>query len=35
VAASSTETPEDRVPPPLPLGHPAVVAAVRSALGED
>jgi hypothetical protein len=33
VIASSTESPEDRVPPPLPLGHPAVVAAVRSVLG--
>jgi hypothetical protein len=32
--ASSTEGPEDRVPPPLPLGHPDVVAAVRSALGD-
>jgi hypothetical protein len=34
VIASSTEGPEDRVPPPLPLGHPDVVAAVRSALGD-
>jgi hypothetical protein len=34
VVASSTEGPEDRVPPPLPLGHPDVVAAVRSALGD-
>jgi hypothetical protein len=34
IAASSTEGPEDRVPPPLPLGHPDVVAAVRSALGD-
>jgi hypothetical protein len=34
VIASSSESPEDRVPPPLPLGHPAVVAAVRSALGD-
>ncbi|MEV4052180.1 hypothetical protein AB0J55_13440 [Amycolatopsis sp. NPDC049688] len=33
VIASSTEGPEDRVPPPLPLGHPDVVTAVRSALG--
>lgn len=35
VVASSTDGPEDRVPPPLPLGHPTVVAAVRMALGED
>ena len=35
VVASSTEGPEDRVPPPLPLGHPDVVTAVRSALGEN
>ncbi|WP_410675974.1 hypothetical protein [Amycolatopsis sp. cmx-4-68] len=34
IAASSTDGPEDRVPPPLPLGHPDVVAAVRSALGD-
>jgi hypothetical protein len=34
VVASSTEGPEDRVPPPLPLGHPDVVAAVRAALGD-
>ena len=35
VVASSTESPEDRVPPPLPLGHPDVVSAVRKALGEN
>ncbi len=35
VVASSTESLEDRVPPPLPLGHPEVVTAVRSALGLD
>ncbi|MEU8635760.1 hypothetical protein AB0C38_26645 [Amycolatopsis sp. NPDC048633] len=34
VVASSTGGPADRVPPPLPLGHPDVVAAVRSALGD-
>lgn len=34
LAASTTGGPEDRVPPPLPLGHPDVVAAVRSALGD-
>ncbi|MGW4063002.1 hypothetical protein ACWEGE_32295 [Amycolatopsis sp. NPDC004747] len=33
LAASSSENPDDRVPPPLPLGHPVVVTAVRSALG--
>ncbi|MGW4528932.1 hypothetical protein [Amycolatopsis sp. NPDC004378] len=32
--ASTTERPDDRVPPPLPLGHPDVVAAVRTALGD-
>ncbi|GHG30401.1 MULTISPECIES: hypothetical protein [Amycolatopsis] len=35
VVASSSENPDDRVPPPLPLGHPDVVTAVRSALGLD
>ncbi|MBE1495261.1 hypothetical protein H4696_002361 [Amycolatopsis lexingtonensis] len=34
VVASSSDSPEDRVPPPLPLGHPEVVAAVRMALGD-
>ena len=34
LAASSTDGAEDRVPPPLPLGHPDVVSAVRAALGE-
>ncbi|WP_329048025.1 hypothetical protein OG738_37210 [Amycolatopsis sp. NBC_01488] len=34
VVASTTGGPADRVPPPLPLGHPDVVAAVQSALGE-
>ncbi|WP_370963710.1 hypothetical protein [Amycolatopsis sp. cg9] len=34
VVASSSDGPEDRVPPPLPLGHPQVVAAVRMALGD-
>ncbi|SFW80631.1 hypothetical protein [Amycolatopsis australiensis] len=34
LAASSTESADDRVPPPLPLGHPDVVAAVRAALGD-
>jgi hypothetical protein len=34
VIASSTDSPQDRVPPPLPLGHPQVVTAVRSVLGE-
>jgi hypothetical protein len=34
LVASSSEDPADRVPPPLPLGHPDVVAAVRSALGD-
>ncbi|MEV6828570.1 hypothetical protein [Amycolatopsis sp. NPDC051102] len=33
VVASSSDRPDDRVPPPLPLGHPDVVTAVRSALG--
>ncbi|MET9002462.1 hypothetical protein [Amycolatopsis sp. NPDC004169] len=33
VVASSSDNPDDRVPPPLPLGHPVVVTAVRSALG--
>ncbi|HET6704009.1 hypothetical protein [Amycolatopsis sp.] len=35
VVASSSESPADRVPPPLPLGHPEVVTAVRTALGAD
>lgn len=35
VVASSAVSPEDRVPPPLPLGHPDVVSAVRRALGEN
>ncbi|WP_290059328.1 hypothetical protein [Amycolatopsis solani] len=34
VVASSSAGPDDRVPPPLPLGHPEVVAAVRMALGD-
>ncbi|RSD07836.1 hypothetical protein [Amycolatopsis eburnea] len=34
VVASSSDSPADRVPPPLPLGHPEVVAAVRMALGD-
>jgi hypothetical protein len=35
IVASSSENPDDRMPPPLPLGHPAVVTAVRSALSLD
>ncbi|WP_410570890.1 hypothetical protein [Amycolatopsis sp. cmx-4-61] len=35
IAASSTDDLDDRVPPPLPLGHPNVVTAVRAALGLD
>ncbi len=34
VVGSSSDTEEDRVPPPLPLGHPQVVTAVRHALGD-
>ena len=32
VIAHSSDDDEDRVPPPLPLGHPRVVEAVREAL---
>ncbi|RZQ59459.1 hypothetical protein [Amycolatopsis suaedae] len=34
VVAHSTGGPRDRVPPPLPLGHPDVVAAVERTLAE-
>jgi hypothetical protein len=34
IIAHSTGGKSDRVPPPLPLGHPDVVAAVTRVLGE-
>ncbi|WP_158890447.1 hypothetical protein [Amycolatopsis anabasis] len=34
IIAHSTEDERDRIPPPLPLGHPDVVTAVERALGD-
>lgn len=34
VVAHSAGGERDRIPPPLPLGHPDVVAVIRSAIGE-